>query len=96
MPSSPVATKQLDSNALPVTPSPTKDCSSKCPSVDNEPPSHDWKTSRTTLPTKVMDDPFIDERKSPCKLVRIGDTKTHDKMLIPLTTTARAPNSCRV
>jgi hypothetical protein len=71
---------------LPVTPSPTKDCDSKHPSVDNEPLSHDWKTLRTTPPTKVMDDPFIDERKSPCKLVCNGDTKTHDKTLIPVTT----------
>jgi hypothetical protein len=85
MPSSPIARKQLDSNAFPVTPSPTKDCGSKCPSVDNEPPSHDWKTSRMAPPTKVMDDPFIDDRKSPSKSVRIGDTKTHDKMLFPVT-----------
>ncbi len=86
MPSSPVARKQLDLYALPVTPSPTKDCGSKRPSVDNEPLSHDWKTSRTTPPTKVTDDPLIDERKSPSKLVCIGDTKTHNKTLIPVTT----------
>ncbi len=53
LPSSPVARKQSDSYALPVTPSPTKDCGSKRPSVDNEPLSHDWKTLRTTPPTKV-------------------------------------------
>jgi hypothetical protein len=86
MPSSPIARKQSDSNALPVTPSPTKDCGSKRPSVDNEPPSNTWKTSRTILPTKVVDDPFIDDRKPPSKSVLIGDTKTHDKTLIPVTT----------
>ncbi len=86
MPSSPVARKQSDSYTLPVTPSPTKYCGSKHPSVDNEPLSHDWKMLCTTPPTKVPDDPFIDERKSPCKLVRIGDTKTHTKALIPVTT----------
>ncbi len=87
LPSSPVARKQSDSYALPVTPSPTKDCVSKHPSVDNESFSHDWKTLRTTHPTKVTNDPFIDEGKSPgTLLVRIGDTKTHDKMLIPVTT----------
>ncbi len=86
LPSSIVARKQLDSYALPVIPSPTKDCGSKRPSVDNEPLSHDWKMLRTTPSTKVMDDPFIDERKSQCKLVCIGDTKTHDKTLIPVTT----------
>ena len=86
MPSLPVARKQSDSNALPVTPSPTKDCGSKRPFVDNEPPSHDCKMSRTTTPTKVTDDPFIDERKQPSKSVRIGDTKTHNKTLIPVTT----------
>ena len=63
MPSLPVARKQSDLNALHVTLSPTKDCGSKRPSIDNEPPSHDWKTLCTTPPTKVMDDPFIDERK---------------------------------
>mgnify|MGYP006200062007 FL=1 len=87
MPSSPVARKQSDSYALPVTPSPTKDCGSKRPSIDNEPFSHDWKTSCTTPTTKVTDDPFIDDRKpSVTLLVRIGDTKTYDKTLIPVTT----------
>ena len=86
MPLLPVARKQSDLYALPVTPSPTKECGSKCPSVDDEPPSHDWKTSHTTPPTKVTDDLFIDERKSLSKSVRIGDTKTHNKMLIPVTT----------
>ncbi len=86
MPSSPVAKKQSDSYALPVTPSRSKDCGNKRPSVDNKPPSYDWKTSRTIPPTKVTDDPFIDERKSLSKSVRIGDTKTHDKTLIPVTT----------
>ena len=87
LPSSPVARKQSDSYALPVTPSPTKDCGSKCPSIDNEPFSHDWKTSCTTPTTKVTDDPFIDDRKpSVTLLVRIGDTKTYDKTLIPVTT----------
>ena len=101
MPSSPVAREQLDLNALHVTLSPTKDCGSKRPSVDNEPPSHDWKTSRTTPPTKVSDVPFIDERKSPSKSIRFGDTKTHDKMLIPVTTkmiivTALLPHCHRI
>jgi hypothetical protein len=87
LPLSPVARKQSDSYALPVMPSPTKDCGSKRPSVDNEPLSHDWKMLRTTPPTKVTDDPFIDDRKpSGTLLVRIGDTKTHNKMLIPVTT----------
>ena len=86
MPSSPIARKQSDSNALPVTPSPTKDCDNKHPSIDNEPLSHAWKTSRMTPPTKVTDDPFFDERKPPSKSVHIGDTKTHDKTLIPVTT----------
>jgi hypothetical protein len=87
LPSLPIARKQSESNALPVTPSPTKDCGSKRPSIDNEPFSHDWKTSCTTPPTKVMDDPFIDDREpSATLLVRIGDTKTHDKTLIPVTT----------
>ena len=87
LPSSPVARKQSDSHALPVTPSPTKDCGSKRPSIDNEPLSHDWKTLRTTPPTKVTDDPFIDDRKpSATLLVRMKDTKTHDKTLIPVTT----------
>ncbi len=86
MPLLPVARKQSDSNAFPVTPSPTKDCDSKCPSVDIEPPSHDRKTPRMTPPIKVRDNPFIDERKSPSKSTRFGDTKTHNKMLIPVTT----------
>jgi len=64
-----------------------KDCGSKHPSIDNEPFSHDWKTSCTTPTTKVTDDPFIDDRKpSVTLLVRIGDTKTYDKALIPVTT----------
>ncbi len=86
MPSSPVARKQPYSNAFPVTPPPTKDCGSKHSFVDNEPPSKALKTSRMTPPTKVTDDQFIDERKPPSKLVPIGDTKTHDKTLIPVTT----------
>ena len=87
LPSSPVARKQSDLYALPVTPSPMKDCGSKRPSVDNESFSHDWKTLRTTPPTKVTNDPFIDERKPPgTLLVCIGDTKTHDNTLIPVTT----------
>jgi hypothetical protein len=87
LPSSPVARKQSDSYALSVTPSPTKDCGSKRLSIDNEPFSHDWKTLPTTPPTKVTDDPFIDDRKPPATLlVRIGDTKTHDNTLIPVTT----------
>ena len=40
VPSSPVATKQSDSNAFPVTPSPMEDCGTKRPSVNNEPPSN--------------------------------------------------------
>ncbi len=76
LPLSPVARKQSDSYALPVTPSPTKDCGSKRLSIDNELLSHDWKTLRTTPPTKVTDDPFIDDRKPPGTLfVCIGDTK---------------------
>ena len=75
MPLLPVARKQSDSNAFPVTPSSTKDCGSKHPSVDNEPPYNAWKTSRMTPPTKVKDDPFIDDRKPPSKSVPIGDTK---------------------
>ena len=86
MPSLPVARKQSDLHALPATPSPTKDCGSKRPSVDNEPPSHDWKRLRMAPPTKVTDDPLIDDRKLPSKSVRIGDTKTHNKTLIPVTT----------
>jgi hypothetical protein len=87
LPSSPVARKQSDSYALLVTPSPTNDCGSKRPSVDSESFSRDWKTLHTTPPTKVTNDPFIDDRKpSGTLLVRIGDTKTHDKMLIPVAT----------
>ncbi len=66
LPLSPVATKQSDSYALPITPSPTKDYGSKRPSIDNEPLSHDWKTLCTIPPTKVTNDPFIDERQAPC------------------------------
>ncbi len=87
LPSPPVARKQSDSYGLLVTPSPTKDGGSKRPSIDNESFSHDWKTLCTTPPTKVTDDPFIDDRKPPATLlVRIGDTKSHDKTLIPVTT----------
>jgi hypothetical protein len=87
LPLLPVARKQSDSYTLPVTPSPTKDCGSKRPSVDNEPLFHDWKTLHTTPPTKVTDDPFIDDRKqSGTLLVCIGDTKTHNKTRIPVTT----------
>jgi hypothetical protein len=86
MPSSPVATKQSDLNAFPVTPSPTKDSGSKHSFIDNDPPSNAFKTLCTTPPTKVTDDPFIDDRKpSATLLVRIKDTKTHDKTLIPVT-----------
>ena len=86
MPSLPVARKHSDSNALPVTPSPLKNWGSKRPSNDNEPPCHDWKTSCMTHSTKVTEDPFIDERKSPSKSIRFGDTKIHNKTLIPVTT----------
>ena len=87
MPSSPVATKQSDLNAFPVTPSPTKDSGNKHSFIDNEPPSNAFKTSCTSPPTKVTDDPFIDDRKpSATLLVRMKDTKTHDKTLIPVTT----------
>ena len=86
MPSLPVARKQSDSNAFPVTPSPTKDSGSKHSFVDNEPPSKALKTSCTTIPTKVTDDLFIDERKSPSKSVCIRDTETYDKTLITVTT----------
>ncbi len=44
MPSSPVARKQSDLNAFPVTPSPTKDSGSKHSFFDNEPPSKALKT----------------------------------------------------
>ena len=57
--SSPIARKQRNSNAFPVTPSPTKDCGSKCPFVDNEPFCNARKTSSTTPPTKVTDDPYF-------------------------------------
>ena len=43
MPSSPVATKQSDLNAFPVTPSPTKDSGSKHQFIDNEPTSNAFK-----------------------------------------------------
>jgi hypothetical protein len=86
MPASPIARKQSDSNAFPVTPSLMKDCGSKRSSIDNEPPSNAWKTSHMTPPTKVTDDPFIDDRKPPSKSVPIGDTKTYEKTLIPVTT----------
>ena len=87
VPSSPIARKQRNSNAFPVTPSPTKDCGSKRPFVDNEPSSNTWKTSRTTPPTKVTDDPFIDDdRKPPSKSVPIRDKKIHEQTLIPVTT----------
>ncbi len=86
LPLSPVARKQSISYALSVTPSPMKDCGTKRPSVDNEPLSHDWKTFRTTPSMKVTDDPLIDDRKpSGTLLVRIRDTKTQDKTLIPVT-----------
>ena len=87
MPSSPVTTRQSDLNAFPVTPSPTKNSGNKHSFIDIEPPSNAFDTSCTTPPTKVTDDPFIDDRKpSATLLVRIGDTKTHDKTLIPVTT----------
>ena len=60
---------------------------SKRPFVDNEPSANAWKTTRTTPPTKVTDDPFIDDdRKSPSKSVPMGDKKIHEQMLIPVTT----------
>ncbi len=87
VPLSPIARKQPDSNAFPVTPSPMKDCGSKRPFVDNEPSSNARKTSRTTPPTKVTDDPFIDdEKKPPSKSVPIGDKILHEQTLIPVTT----------
>jgi len=40
-----------------------------------------------TPPTKVTDDPFIDDdRKTPSKSVPIGDKQIHEQMLIPVTT----------
>jgi len=85
--SSPIARKQCYSNAFPVTPSPMKDCGSKRPFIDNEPSFNAWKMSRTTPPTKVTDDPFIDnDRKSPSKSGSIRDKKIHEQMLIPVTT----------
>ena len=86
MPSTPIARKQSDLNALPVTPCPSEDCGSKRSSADNEPTSHDWKTLSMTPAMKVTDDPFIDERKPPNKSVPIKDAKTHDKTRIPVTT----------
>jgi hypothetical protein len=87
VPSSPIARKHRNLNAFPVTPSPTKDCGGKRPFVENEPSSNAWKTSRTTPPSKVTDDPFIDnDRKPPSKSVPIGDKKTHEQTLIPVTT----------
>ena len=85
VPSLPIARKQHNSNAFPVTPSPTKDCGRKCPFVENEPSSNAWKLLRMTPPTKVTDDPFIDDRKPPSKTVPIGDKKIHEQMLIPVT-----------
>jgi hypothetical protein len=55
VPSSPIARKHRNSNAFPVMPSPTKDCGSKRPFVDNEPSSNAWKTSRTTPPSIESD-----------------------------------------
>ena len=70
----PIAKKQPNLNAFPGMPSPTtKDCGSKRPFIDNEPPINAWKKSCTTLQTRVTDDPFIDDRKLPSKLVPIGD-----------------------
>ena len=59
VPSSPIARKQRNWNAFPVTPSPTKNCGSKHQFVDNEPFCNAWKTSHTTPPTKVTDDPYF-------------------------------------
>jgi len=40
-----------------------------------------------TPPTKVIDDPFIDNgRKQPSKSVPIRDEKIHEQTLIPVTT----------
>ena len=87
VPALPIARKQRNSNVFPAMPSPTKDCGSKRTFVDNELSSNAWKTSRTTPPTKVTDDPFIDDdRKPPSKLVPIGDKKIHEQTLIPVTT----------
>ncbi len=86
VPSSPIARKQSDLNVLPVTPSPTKDCGSKQPSVDDQPSFNAWKTSRKTPPTKMNDDPFIDARKPSSKSVPIEDKTTHSHTLIPVTT----------
>jgi len=73
----PIAKKQPNLNAFPGMPSPTtKDCGSKRPFVDNEPPINARKKSCTTPPMKVTDDPFIDKRKPPSKSVPIGDKKT--------------------
>ena len=83
--SSHIAKKQPTLNAFPVMPSPPKDCGSKRPFVDNEPPINAWKKSCTTPPMKVTDDPFIDKRKPPSKSVPIGDKKIHEQTLIPVT-----------
>ena len=87
VPSSPIARKHSDSNVFPVTPPPTKDCGSKRLSVDNEPSFNNRKTSHPTHPTKVLDDPFIDNRKPPSKSVPIGGKTAQNKTLIPVTTT---------
>ena len=86
VPSSPIARKQRNSNAFPVTSSPTKDCGSKRPFDDNEPPINAWKKSCKTLPTKGTDDPFIDDNRiSSSKSVPFGDEKIHKQTLIPVT-----------
>jgi len=79
-----IAKKQPNSNAFPVMPSPIKDCGSKRPFDDNEPPINAWKKSCTTLPTKRTDDPFIDDRKLPSKFSSIGEKKNANNFSHPI------------
>ena len=82
VPSSPIARKQRNWNAFPVTPSPTKDCGSKHPFVDNEPFCNAWKTSRTTPPTKVTDDTSTPRRNNKWKRCDIKHrTKKQDQQI---------------
>ena len=82
---SPIAKNQPNLNAFPVMSSPPKDCGSKRPLVDSEPPINAWKKSCMTLPTKVTDDPFIDDKKLSSKLVPIGHKKKSKMPTISLT-----------
>ena len=85
-PSLPVARKQPDSNVFPVTPSPMKECGSKQKFVDNKPSFSAQKSSRIISPTKVNDDPFIDNRKLSSIQDPRGDKLANSNTLIPVTT----------